>query len=76
MSSNVLLCLFSSDDYASTPVGTPVEIDVLINDFDFDGDDLTVVDTTDPSNGQVQINPDGTVTYYPNPGFSGDDCKT
>ena len=47
----------------------------MTNDFDFDGDELTVIETTEPGNGQVEINPDGTVTYTPDNGFSGDDCK-
>lgn len=48
---------------------------MLANDFDFDGDPLSVISTTQPGNGQVEINTDGTVTYTPVDGFSGDDCK-
>lgn len=50
-------------------------IDVLVNDFDMDGDALTVVSTTNPINGQVQINPDSTVTYTPNIDFVGEDSE-
>lgn len=53
----------------------PVIIDVLVNDFDMDGDELTVISVTEPSNGQNEINPDGTVLYFPSPDFSGEDCK-
>ena len=52
-----------TDDYSSTLANSPVVIDVLTNDFDFDGDELTVIETAEPGNGQVEINPDGTVTY-------------
>lgn len=61
------------DDQAETDEDTPVVINVLSNDTDPEGDSLTVVDTSDPGNGTVVVNPDGTVTYTPNPGFSGRD---
>ncbi|KAL9187030.1 hypothetical protein ACHAXT_010750 [Thalassiosira profunda] len=64
---------FALDDFTSTPTNTPVDVDVLVNDFDFDGDELTVISTTEPSNGQATINQDGTVSYTPNNGFSGED---
>ncbi len=60
-------------DSAVTPPDTPVSIEVLANDSDSDGDPLTVTDITDPANGTVVINSDGTVTYTPNPGFIGTD---
>ena len=46
-----------------------------MNDFDMDGDELTVISTTEPNNGWVEFNTDNTVTYYPSTGFSGDDCE-
>ena len=58
------------DDNATTPFNTPVVIPVLGNDFDVDGDTLTVVDATSPD-GAVEINPDGTITFTPNDGFEG-----
>jgi hypothetical protein len=64
------------DDAQSTAFGTPVQIDVLGNDTDPDGDDLTVTNVTDGANGTVVINADGTVTYTPNDGFSGEDTFT
>ena len=64
------------DDAASTGPGTPVVIPVLGNDTDADGDILTVVSTTAPTNGTVTINPDGTITYTPNAGYSGTDTFT
>lgn len=61
------------DDSASTSVGSPVTINVLANDFDPDGDPLTVTWGRDPANGSVAVNPDQTVTYTPNGCFSGTD---
>jgi hypothetical protein len=51
----------------------PVVIDILNNDEDEDGDDLTVDVIEGPSNGTVTINDDGTVIYSPNQGFIGTD---
>jgi hypothetical protein len=59
-----------NDDAATTSEGTPVTIDVLANDVEVDGLTLAVLD---PSNGTVTGNADGTVTYVPNPGFTGKD---
>ena len=53
------------DDEVQTNADMPVTIDVLINDFDVDGDPLTVTDVTDPTNGLAVINADGTVDYTP-----------
>ena len=53
---------------------TDATIDVLANDSDIDGDDLTVVSATDSANGgTVTVNPDGTVTYTPPADFTGTD---
>ncbi|WP_432199573.1 Ig-like domain-containing protein [Erythrobacter sp. W53] len=65
----------ATDDAASTPEDTPVTIPVLANDTDPDGDPLAVT-SADAQNGTVVINPDGTVTYTPNPGFNGTDTIT
>ena len=64
------------DDTASTPEETPVTIDVLANDFDPDGDPLTVVAVSVPANGTAVNNGDGTVTYTPNTNFTGTDSFT
>jgi VCBS repeat-containing protein len=64
------------DDTASTPEETPVTIDVLANDFDPDGDPLTVVAVSVPANGTAVDNGDGTVTYTPNTNFTGTDTFT
>lgn len=60
----------ANDDVATTPEDTPVTLNVLGNDTDVDGDPLTVTGATS-TDGQVTINPDGTVTFTPNPDFNG-----
>ncbi|WP_052084267.1 Ig-like domain-containing protein [Dokdonia sp. MED134] len=60
------------DDADTTPEDTPVNIDVLDNDT-FEGTNNEVTDVTDPANGTVVINDDGTVTYTPDPDFNGED---
>ncbi|MEL7093782.1 MAG: Ig-like domain-containing protein, partial [Pseudomonadota bacterium] len=66
----------ASDDAVETPLDTPVVIAPLTNDSDPDGDPLEVLNTSDPANGTVVINPDGTVTYTPDAGFTGVDTFT
>jgi len=64
------------DDGASTSEDTPVVVPVLGNDTDIDGDPLTVIDVTDPANGSVTVNADGTITYTPDSNFNGTDTFT
>jgi hypothetical protein len=61
------------DDAVTTEPGDPVTLDPRGNDSDPDGDPLTVTSVGTPTNGTAVINPDGTVTYTPNPGFTGTD---
>ena len=61
------------DDNAETDQEQAVDIDVLANDTDIDGDLLAVTGVTQGANGTVTVNADGTVNYTPNPGFSGPD---
>ena len=63
-------------DIVSTNEDTPVTTDVLANDFDIDGDPLTVVGQTQGTNGTVVNNGDGTTTYTPNANFTGVDTYT
>ena len=49
---------------------------LLANDFDADGDDLTITDMTDPEHGMVEYNGDGTFTYVPDANFNGTDSFT
>ncbi len=64
----------AGDDFATAPgVEEKVIIDVLANDFDPDGDGTRVDGIIQPTHGQVFLNDDGTVTYAPDPNFSGTD---
>ena len=63
------------DSYVGT-YDTPLVIDpteLLDNDS---GTDITVTVTTQPGHGTVVIGDDGTLTYTPEPGFSGEDAFT
>ena len=66
------------DDTARTPFGTAVEIAVVDNDTDADGDDLTVTAVTTPASGTATITSDANgddtrVTYTPRSGHPGAD---
>ena len=65
------------DDIATTATDTAVTIDVLANDTDPDGDDLTIIAVSDPPNGTANISDDGkTVSYEPDSMFNGSDTFT
>ena len=49
---------------------------MLTNDTDQNGDELTAVLVTNPANGSVILNADGSFTYTPNPDFTGADSFT
>ncbi|WP_432799176.1 PKD domain-containing protein [Poriferisphaera sp. WC338] len=49
---------------------------VLSNDTDSDGDSLSAIKVTDPTNGSVTLNSDGSFTYTPNTGYIGQDSFT
>ncbi|MEM7105474.1 MAG: Ig-like domain-containing protein [Bacteroidota bacterium] len=67
----------ANDDHTQTEENTPVTIDVVPNDYDPDGDVLSTPNQlTSPSNGSVVQNGDGTFTYTPDPGFTGEDSFT
>ncbi|MEM1003730.1 MAG: tandem-95 repeat protein [Pseudomonadota bacterium] len=67
----------TSGDLLATAIDGPLEIsiadDLLINDTDPDGDDLSFVGISDPANGTLVDNGDGTLTYTPGAGFEGND---
>src|SRR6266542_934550 len=64
------------DDTANTTTAKPVTIAVLANDFDPDGDPMTVTAVTKPAHGTAVINgaaPNDTVNYSSSSGFTGTD---
>ncbi|WP_409522518.1 Ig-like domain-containing protein [Nitrincola sp. MINF-07-Sa-05] len=63
------------NDTASTTSGQSVDIDVLVND-EFEGSPVTVTAVSQPANGTVVNNNDGTVTYTPDASFIGTDTFT
>ncbi|MFP5080288.1 Ig-like domain-containing protein [Pedobacter sp. JCM 36344] len=63
-----------TNDNAVTLAGTPIVIPVANNDPSRSG--TTVVEATLPVNGTIVVNPDNTITYTPNAGFSGRDPFT
>ena len=66
----------ANDDTATADQDTPLTIDVIVNDTDGDGDTLTVTNLTQGTNGSTILEPDGTVTYTPDPGYLGVDTFT
>jgi gliding motility-associated-like protein/uncharacterized repeat protein (TIGR01451 family) len=63
------------NDHAETRANAAVLIDILANDDPVNSrfDIATIVITEAPKSGTVFINSDGTVTYTPLPGFTGED---
>ena len=61
-----------ADDSVTTTINQPVTIDVLTNDTDPDGDNLSVTAITQPSNGNATIS-NGQIVYTPNDDFTGTD---
>lgn len=73
------------EDYNSPPVANfdnnvtfaevPVTGNLLNNDFDMDGDSISLNLTLsfEPSHGELELNPDGSYTYIPEIGFKGID---
>ena len=66
----------AGNDTATTTQGESVNINVLANDSDPDGDELTTAIGTQPESGTLAVNPNGTFTYTPNQGFTGTDSFT
>jgi hypothetical protein len=61
------------DDFYTTGVEEDKIMNVLSNDYDPDGDGIRVDGIVQPSHGQVFLNDNGTLTYSPDPNFSGTD---
>ena len=64
------------DDYDTTSMEQPVTISILDNDYDPDGDPITVSLLTYPHNGTIILNANQTVTYTPAANFFGIDTCT
>ena len=62
----------AENDAVSVAAGTSVTIPVLANDFDEDGDRLSVIGVGTPNNGNASIN-NNRVRYFANSGFVGTD---
>ncbi|HAT87847.1 MAG TPA: hypothetical protein DCS30_19080, partial [Rhizobiales bacterium] len=74
----------AQDDSGSTKMDDALTLDVLANDSDPDGDILSIASVTNPANGSVRIDNNGTandtsddkIVYTPNSGFVGEDSFT
>jgi subtilisin family serine protease len=64
----------AADDAVTTDEDTPVDVAVLANDTDPNGDALSVTAATDPAHGTTSVQPDGTVRYAPDPDYAGADA--
>ncbi|MBV7333691.1 tandem-95 repeat protein [Chloroflexi bacterium TSY] len=69
----------ATDDAYATNEDTALTVPgpgVLENDSDVEGDALTAVLVSNPNNGSVTLNADGSFTYTPNADFNGSDSFT
>jgi hypothetical protein len=67
--------LNAGNDFATTEVDTPVDINVLENDSDPQNGSFEITSLTQPANGQAS-HLNGVVTYTPDSGFQGTDTFT
>jgi hypothetical protein len=73
---HVSQCVFEArDDEVTTPMDTPITIDVLFNDI-LCGSSVTLSLQVGPSHGLVSPWVGGTITYSPEAGFFGTDSFT
>ena len=67
----------AENDFYSTPFETVLEVSanggLLANDTDIDSENLIVSMTTQPANGTLEFDADGSFVYTPDDGFSGTD---
>ncbi|WP_084506353.1 DUF2341 domain-containing protein [Geminicoccus roseus] len=66
----------ANDDAAVTSPSTMVNVAILANDSDPDGDPLHLSSISMPAHGSITAHPDMSVTYQPEAGFSGVDSFT
>jgi len=64
---------FAVDDVLATTINTTVNGNAATNDFDVDGDSLFYSIIGLPANGTSILNSNGTFSYQPNTGFTGND---
>jgi uncharacterized repeat protein (TIGR01451 family) len=70
----VLAVITAVDDFRTVITDVPLVIDVLTNDSGApDPATVTTFGLVQPSHGTVMVNADGTITYTPDPGYSGTD---
>ncbi|MGK4567238.1 Ig-like domain-containing protein [Flavobacterium sp. 3HN19-14] len=67
--------ILANDDMEVTEPNTPIIVSILSNDSGFLAtvNPASVIITSQPTHGTVQVNNDGTVTYTPNTGYLGTD---
>ena len=63
----------AEDDINNTLQNIPVDGNVLTNDMEPDGDNMTTTLLTLPTNGIVVLQPNGDYTYTPDPNYIGED---
>ncbi|RVB37832.1 cadherin-like domain-containing protein, partial [Mesorhizobium sp. M7A.F.Ca.CA.001.06.1.1] len=63
----------AADDIAYVAEDGSLVVSILANDSDVDGDALTPVLVSEPTNGTLTLNPDGSFTYAPKANFFGTD---
>jgi len=61
------------DDYVATQINSPVEVPVLDNDVDSDGDTLRITQITTPAHGSTSIVEGSIIRYTPANDFFGND---
>lgn len=64
------------NDSAQTLAGDSAAISVLANDNDADGDTFGIIGIDAPGHGTIEVQPDQTIRYTPEAGFSGIDSFT
>ncbi|MEZ5894557.1 MAG: Ig-like domain-containing protein, partial [Parvularculaceae bacterium] len=75
---NGVLDLTSADpvgrtDFATVDKNGTINIDVLLNDYDPDGDDISVDGLVQATHGSVFLNDNGTIKYIADPNYTGAD---
>ena len=66
----------AEDDSSDTDQGVEIEIDVLSNDSDPDGDELTIFDLASSENSKIERSEDGKIKYTSDGDFVGIDSFT